>query len=434
MNTAVRRIRADIRELRKSPSDRYFAEPVEDNLFEWHFTLRGPPDTEFEGGVYHGRILLPSDYPFKPPNFVFLTPNGRFAVNQKICLSISAHHPEYWQPAWGIRLILEALISFFPTEGGGALGALDWPAEERRRLAAESRNFVCRHCGRVADLLTEPEDGQETPDDTYAAEIAQIVAGKTAPKPATPDAKTPDAETADAETADAETANAETPDAKTPDAKTPDAKTPDAKTPDAKTPDAKTPDAKTEGEKQDERIGGDEASEKREQEVQEERKEEPPSTSSSSEGGASAASASADGSSSQAEIKPTPPEALTTPRQPASPDLLPRVAQVRHEQRTTENANGRAAAPTYEPRAPRAAPNESLRRRRVVGAVRIRLDRRGRARVGIRQSNQRMAGDRTFEALLKPSLAEEVLSYVSRGLTLLLIVVAVRWVMVRCLD
>jgi ubiquitin-conjugating enzyme E2 J1 len=41
--------------------------------------------------------LLPLDYPFKPPNIVFLTPNGRFEAGKKICLSISAYHPEEWQ-------------------------------------------------------------------------------------------------------------------------------------------------------------------------------------------------------------------------------------------------------------------------------------------------------------------------------------------------
>jgi ubiquitin-protein ligase len=42
-------------------------------MFDWHFTLRGPRDTEFVGGIYHGRILLPADYPFKPPNIMLLT-------------------------------------------------------------------------------------------------------------------------------------------------------------------------------------------------------------------------------------------------------------------------------------------------------------------------------------------------------------------------
>lgn len=54
-------------------TDEYFARPLEDNLFEWHFTVRGSPGTEFEDGVYHGRILLPTDYPMKPPNIILLT-------------------------------------------------------------------------------------------------------------------------------------------------------------------------------------------------------------------------------------------------------------------------------------------------------------------------------------------------------------------------
>lgn len=31
-----------------SPTSDYFAAPLEDNLFEWHFTVRGPEDTDFQ--------------------------------------------------------------------------------------------------------------------------------------------------------------------------------------------------------------------------------------------------------------------------------------------------------------------------------------------------------------------------------------------------
>lgn len=77
-----------------------------------------------QGGVYHGRILLPAEYPFKPPAFMMLTPNGRFQTGVKICLSISSHHPEHWQPSWSVRTALTALIAFMPTPGQGALGSL----------------------------------------------------------------------------------------------------------------------------------------------------------------------------------------------------------------------------------------------------------------------------------------------------------------------
>jgi ubiquitin-conjugating enzyme E2 J1 len=59
---------------------------------------------------FAGRIILPTEYPMKPPNIIILTPNGRFETNTKICLSISGYHPETWQPSWSIRTALKALI------------------------------------------------------------------------------------------------------------------------------------------------------------------------------------------------------------------------------------------------------------------------------------------------------------------------------------
>merc|ERR1711971_1265951 len=129
-------------------------------MFEWHFTIRGAEETDFEGGLYHGRILLPPEYPFKPPHIIFLTPSGRFETNTKICLSFSAYHPELWQPAWGIRLILEALISFLPTPSDGAIGSLDWTPLERKRLAKKSVNFVCPKCGPVSKLIPQVAEKQ----------------------------------------------------------------------------------------------------------------------------------------------------------------------------------------------------------------------------------------------------------------------------------
>lgn len=171
------------------PTEEYRACPLDDNLFEWHFTIQGPPSSEFADGVYHGRILLPPEYPMKPPNIILLTvscipsdstkmfrgtqnvkncilssafersiifhcislfsyfsslknskilwiqPNGRFEINKKICLSISGHHPETWQPSWSIRTALLALIAFMPTPGNDTIGSLDYSPEERQKLA-----------------------------------------------------------------------------------------------------------------------------------------------------------------------------------------------------------------------------------------------------------------------------------------------------------
>lgn len=151
---AVKRLMREAQELHEA-TEEYYAYPLEDNLFEWHFTVQGPPSTDFEGGVYHGRILLPPEYPMKPPNIILLTPNGRFRINKKICLNISGHHPETWQPSWSIRTALLALIAFMPTPGNGTIGSLDYSTEERQKLAKKSLNWQCDNCGKVVDLLSK---------------------------------------------------------------------------------------------------------------------------------------------------------------------------------------------------------------------------------------------------------------------------------------
>ncbi|XP_027331230.1 ubiquitin-conjugating enzyme E2 32 [Abrus precatorius] len=138
-NPAVKRILQEVKEMQSNPSDDFMSLPLEENIFEWQFAIRGPRDTEFEGGIYHGRIQLPSEYPFKPPSFMLLTPNGRFETQTKICLSISNHHPEHWQPSWSVRTALVALVAFMPTKPHGALGSLDYKKEERHALAIKSR-------------------------------------------------------------------------------------------------------------------------------------------------------------------------------------------------------------------------------------------------------------------------------------------------------
>jgi ubiquitin-conjugating enzyme E2 J1 len=70
--SAVKRLMREACELREA-TDQYWAHPLEDNLFEWHFTVQGPSGTDFNGGVYHGRIILPPEYPMKPPNIILLT-------------------------------------------------------------------------------------------------------------------------------------------------------------------------------------------------------------------------------------------------------------------------------------------------------------------------------------------------------------------------
>jgi ubiquitin-conjugating enzyme E2 J1 len=53
----------------------------------------------------------------------------RFEVGKVICLSASKYHLDMWQPAWGIRTMLEALQTLFLTQEQGSLHSLDWSPE-----------------------------------------------------------------------------------------------------------------------------------------------------------------------------------------------------------------------------------------------------------------------------------------------------------------
>ncbi|KAF6815847.1 ubiquitin-conjugating enzyme [Colletotrichum sojae] len=175
----IRRILREAAELSNSPSPDYTATPLESDLFEWHFTFRGPPNSSYSEGIYHGRIVLPATYPLRPPSFRFLTPSGRFETNREICLSISGHHEETWQPAWGVRTALVACVvplpeaisnlptnylynrlrSFMETDPRGQLGGLETSDAVRRRHATVSHSFKCPTCAKTnIEIIKECEE------------------------------------------------------------------------------------------------------------------------------------------------------------------------------------------------------------------------------------------------------------------------------------
>ncbi|KAL3898206.1 MAG: hypothetical protein SGCHY_002896 [Lobulomycetales sp.] len=190
----AKRLRKELIELNKegesTAKNPFIAYPLEDNLFEWHFSIKGPDEAGFQGGIYHGRISFPKDYPFTPPSLYFLTPNGRFEVNKKICLSITNYHPEFWRPAWGVSSALVALIGFMPTPGEGAIGALDYTEEERKALAVASVRWTCSICGKKnSDAFpgssskveaVDKSPAKETGDDSMGNETGDDSTGKAA--------------------------------------------------------------------------------------------------------------------------------------------------------------------------------------------------------------------------------------------------------------
>ncbi|KEG05635.1 putative ubiquitin-conjugating enzyme, partial [Trypanosoma grayi] len=147
---AIQRLSKEKKKLDETRVCDFYAAPLDDNIFEWHFTLQGPAESPYAGGLYHGSLQFPRTYPFAPPDIVFLTTSGRFEVGTRICSSISSYHPELWQPTYDIAMVLVALRAFMAQDeelGIGSLMRRYVAPEEKRRMAAESHRFSCAACG-----------------------------------------------------------------------------------------------------------------------------------------------------------------------------------------------------------------------------------------------------------------------------------------------
>jgi len=134
---ATDRLKNDYIRLKREPIPLVHAEPDPSNILTWHYCLRGPLDTPYEGGYFHGLLKFPRDFPFKPPSILMLTPNGRFKVNQRLCLSISDFHPDTWNPAWSVSTILTGLCSFM-VEESKTYGSIECDSLLRKRFARHS--------------------------------------------------------------------------------------------------------------------------------------------------------------------------------------------------------------------------------------------------------------------------------------------------------
>jgi ubiquitin-protein ligase len=156
------RLRRDWAEVAREPSSLVAAEPLPNNIFEWHANLR--PNTGVLAGVtFHIRITFPEDYPNSPP-FVhfprreipsFQHPNlYSFGLCLDILSSFVGQSDERsgWSPAYTVRTLLMQLQSFLfefdaaPQDHGGNYSCR-YSLERIRSVQREAQALVCEECG-----------------------------------------------------------------------------------------------------------------------------------------------------------------------------------------------------------------------------------------------------------------------------------------------
>jgi ubiquitin-conjugating enzyme E2 A len=73
MSLARRRLMIDLKNLQKDTPEGITAQPDPNNILHWTGEVRGPSETEWEGGVFKMVLDFPESYPIEPPKVRFLT-------------------------------------------------------------------------------------------------------------------------------------------------------------------------------------------------------------------------------------------------------------------------------------------------------------------------------------------------------------------------
>lgn len=113
----LKRINGDFKKFNEEKPKYFDVYPNPNDMLEINFLLYGREKTPYEGGQYLGKIVHSPEYPRKAPDYYVFTPNGRFEINKKICLTNSGYHQADWAPAaWNLVTLLEGFSSVWHSD------------------------------------------------------------------------------------------------------------------------------------------------------------------------------------------------------------------------------------------------------------------------------------------------------------------------------
>jgi ubiquitin-conjugating enzyme E2 J1 len=148
-NTAIKRLTKEFKLYKKTLdeqlvddakfTDNFILAHDAENIQVWYFVIFGLKGA-YNGGVYLGQINFKDDFPHSAPDVKFWNDTGRFITNMFICLSITSHHQDEWNPLWNVRTIVTGLISLMDLERTAFHGWINIPtAINVKEIAAKSK-------------------------------------------------------------------------------------------------------------------------------------------------------------------------------------------------------------------------------------------------------------------------------------------------------
>ena len=137
----------------------YICLPDPKDVYTWYYVIWGF-ENQYQNGYYFGKVTCPQDYPAKAPTITLLTHNGRFTLQTDgICLSISNHHPESWNPAWKVNQQVLGLQTFWHGGEGtyGSMYSYDFRREFRNYNLTEKEKSIKWARDSRENVLNQPK-------------------------------------------------------------------------------------------------------------------------------------------------------------------------------------------------------------------------------------------------------------------------------------
>jgi ubiquitin-conjugating enzyme E2 J2 len=160
-NSRTKKLYASFKEGRKELNKHidYLIEDGKD-VGTWLVRILNTPgnNDEFDGGEYLIRVKAPQKYPDAPPEFWFLTPNGVYDINKKVCISIGEYHKtDGHLPGLGMHGFTEQLWNGLICwkDLGDGISLLTTSIPEKKILAFDSRAYNEKHNPEIVKRFDE---------------------------------------------------------------------------------------------------------------------------------------------------------------------------------------------------------------------------------------------------------------------------------------
>ena len=156
------RITAQYKKAIKEPNEFIKFALDDDDPYTWYImvhNIAGSKD-EYLGGEYIFKFILPKDFPYSPPKFYALTPNGLYDYNKICCISIGEFHKDDYRTSLGVagfaRELANGMIVWKDVQQG--MNMLKTTYEEKKTIAKKSVEYNQKNNAKLLKIINDQYD------------------------------------------------------------------------------------------------------------------------------------------------------------------------------------------------------------------------------------------------------------------------------------